>query len=108
LGATATVDWEYKESTATLVQELQHKNILVYAIEQTEEAQLLHDFVPLPNKKYALVFGNEVKGVQQEVVNLTNGAVEIPQIGSKHSLNIAVATGIVVWDFFQKMQMSNQ
>jgi tRNA G18 (ribose-2'-O)-methylase SpoU len=103
LGATETVDWEYATSTAEIVQHLKTQQINVLAVEQTEQAIMLNDFMPQKNQKYALVFGNEVKGVQQEVVNCCDGVIEIPQIGSKHSLNISVAAGILIWDFFQKM-----
>ena len=103
LGATETVAWEYHPSALELVQKLQLEKVEVLAIEQAVHAKMLHDFSPVSNKKYALVLGNEVKGVQQEIVDMANDVLEIPQIGSKHSLNIAVATGIVVWDVFQKM-----
>jgi tRNA G18 (ribose-2'-O)-methylase SpoU len=103
LGATETVDWEYAASTIETVQHLKNLNISVLAIEQAEKAMMLSEFMPKPNQKYALVFGNEVKGVQQEVVDICDGVIEIPQIGSKHSINVSVATGILIWDVFQKM-----
>lgn len=104
LGATASVDWEYVEDTLTLIQKLKDSKIKVLAIEQAEDATKLDTFYPEKNQKYAIVMGNEVKGVQQEVVNAADLCVEIPQLGTKHSLNIAVTTGVVIWDLFVKMK----
>jgi len=103
LGATDTVEWEYVEDTLALVEKLQQEKIEVFAIEQAENAIMLNDFTPEKDKRYAIVFGNEVKGVQQKVVSASNTVIEIPQYGSKHSLNISVSTGVVVWDLFAKM-----
>lgn len=103
LGATESVAWEYVKDTNELIQQLQTEGVQTLAIEQTENAQMLQDFVIEENTKYAVVFGNEVKGVQQGVVNLCQGAIEIPQHGTKHSLNISVSAGIVIWDFFGKL-----
>jgi 23S rRNA (guanosine2251-2'-O)-methyltransferase len=102
LGATDTVAWEYKKDVLEVIAALQQDNVDVWAVEQVEGSVLLNDFMPQPEKKYALVFGNEVKGVSQEAVKLCHGAIEIPQLGTKHSLNISVSAGIVVWDIFQK------
>jgi|TARA_B110000238_G_C15733586_1_gene271956 tRNA G18 (ribose-2'-O)-methylase SpoU len=74
------------------------------AIEQAENSTMLNKFIPEKNQTYAIVMGNEVKGVQQEVVNASDVCLEIPQLGTKHSLNISVTTGVVIWDLFQKMQ----
>lgn len=104
LGATETVDWEYRENCVETIEELKLQNLEVFAIEQVENAIFLNDFEPLKNKKYALVFGNEVYGVSQEAIKICNGTIEIPQLGTKHSLNIAVSAGIVVWDIFKKMK----
>ncbi len=104
LGATDSVAWEYKDQTLELVQELQNKGTKVLAIEQAEHATQLHDFTPKAQEKYALVFGNEVKGVDQEVVTACDGVLEIPQFGTKHSLNISVSAGLVIWDFWSKLQ----
>ncbi|VVU99822.1 23S rRNA (guanosine-2'-O-)-methyltransferase RlmB [Mesonia oceanica] len=104
LGATETVDWEYIENTTELIEKLQEENMEVLAIEQAEESVMLNDFQPEKGKTYAIVFGNEVKGVQQEVVSKSDQVIEIPQYGSKHSLNISVSTGVVVWDLFAKMK----
>jgi len=100
---TITVEWEYVEDTLALVEKLQQEKIEVLAIEQAENATMLNDFTPEKDKKYAIVFGNEVKGVQQKVVSASNTVIEIPQYGSKHSLNISVSAGVVVWDLFAKM-----
>lgn len=103
LGATETVAWEHKSTILEVIQNLKQENITVLAIEQVENAIFLQDFTIEKNKKYALVFGNEVYGVTQEAVALCDGCIEIPQLGTKHSLNIAVSAGIVVWDLFKKM-----
>lgn len=104
LGSTETVIWEYVENTIELVKKLQTENIIVCSIEQAENATMLNNFIPKPDQKYALVFGNEVKGVQQEVVSNSDVVLEIPQFGTKHSLNISVSCGLVVWDVFSKLQ----
>ncbi|MFT7352414.1 MAG: tRNA G18 (ribose-2'-O)-methylase SpoU [Flavobacterium sp.] len=104
LGATDTVSWEYKNSVTEIISVLKEKEVTVFAIEQVENAVFLNDFNPIKNKKYALVFGNEVFGVSQDAIALCEGTIEIPQLGTKHSLNISVSAGIVVWDIFQKIQ----
>ena len=103
LGATDTVVWEHNENVLEVIQNLKEQNVTTLAIEQVETATFLQDFEVKENKKYALVFGNEVFGVSQEAVALCDGCIEIPQLGTKHSLNISVSAGIVVWDLFQKM-----
>lgn len=107
LGATDSVAWEHVESTTKLIEELQQKGVQIAAIEQAENATFLDDFKPLKNQKYAVVFGNEVKGVQQEVVDGCDIVLEIPQYGTKHSLNISVSTGVVLWDIFSKLRMQS-
>lgn len=104
LGATETVAWEYVADIVTLVKQLQSQNVEVYAIEQVENAIMLDKFIPNNKVKTAVVFGNEIDGVQQEVVNVCNGSIEIPQLGTKHSLNISVSAGVVLWDLFIKMK----
>ncbi|MFV8280188.1 RNA methyltransferase [Christiangramia marina] len=104
LGATETVAWEYVEDTLELVTKLQQEGKKVYAIEQAEDAVMLNKFEPLKDQTSAVIFGNEVKGVQQEVVTASDAVIEIPQLGSKHSLNISVSTGVVLWDLFSKLQ----
>uniref|UniRef100_UPI00404AC8E8 RNA methyltransferase n=1 Tax=Flavobacterium sp. TaxID=239 RepID=UPI00404AC8E8 len=104
LGATETVAWEYAENVLEVIAKLKQDNISVYAIEQTENSIMLNDFQPEATNKYALILGNEVKGVSQKAINLSDGVIEIPQLGSKHSLNISVTAGIVIWDLFQKIK----
>ncbi len=102
LGATDSVAWEYRENAEQLIHELQSSNIAVMAVEQAKNAMMLNDFRIDATQKYALVFGNEVKGVAQNVVDVCNGVLEIPQYGTKHSLNISVSVGVVVWDIWAK------
>ncbi|MET2986255.1 RNA methyltransferase [Aureibaculum conchae] len=103
LGATETVDWGYMEDTLTLVEKLKTENIEIASIEQTENSIELQNFKPAKGKKLAVIFGNEVKGVQQNVVSASNYCIEIPQYGTKHSLNISVSCGVVLWDLFNKI-----
>lgn len=104
LGATETVVWEYANDILSVIEKLKAENVHIWSIEQTENAVMLNEFMPDAETKYALIFGNEVKGVSQEAINLSDGVIEIPQLGSKHSLNISVSAGIVIWDLFQKLQ----
>jgi 23S rRNA (guanosine2251-2'-O)-methyltransferase len=104
LGAQNSVHWKYYTSTPEAVLELKKNGYLVYAIEQAEERIFLQDFVPQKDKKYALVFGNEVKGVDNETMELVDGCIEIPQMGTKHSFNISVSIGIVLWDICSKLK----
>lgn len=103
LGATDTVAWEYVKDTLELLSKLKADGVKVVAIEQTENAVMLNHFEPEKDTTYALVFGNEVKGVQQAVVTASDLVVEIPQYGTKHSLNISVSCGVVVWEVFSKI-----
>ncbi|MBG6132894.1 tRNA G18 (ribose-2'-O)-methylase SpoU [Aquimarina sp. EL_43] len=103
LGATDTVDWEYQKDTLALIQDLKSQHVNILSIEQAENATILNDFIPEHNQKYAIIFGNEVKGVQQQVVSESDTVIEIPQYGSKHSLNISVSAGVVIWDIFNKL-----
>lgn len=107
LGATESVAWEYAESSATAVQNLKSQGYTIIIIEQTTESKPLQKFVPEKNEKYCLVFGNEVDGVSEEVIKEGDVAIEIPQIGTKHSLNISVCLGIVCWEFFKKLRTEN-
>ena len=104
LGATESVAWRYVESTADVVKELQDQEVKVYAIEQAEGSVMLDNFDFSFNDEIAIVMGNEVKGVSDEVMELVDACIEIPQFGTKHSLNISVTTGIVVWEVFQQFQ----
>ncbi|WP_394757839.1 RNA methyltransferase [Flavobacterium sp.] len=103
LGATETVVWEHSESVLEVIENLKKEKISVFAIEQVENSIFLNDFKVENDKKYALVFGNEVFGVNQEAIKFCHGTIEIPQLGTKHSLNISVSAGIVVWDLFVKL-----
>ncbi len=105
LGATDSVPWEYIEQPAVAIELLKKDKYEVFAIEQVHNSTMLHQFEPQQNSKYALVFGNEVKGVSNELMNIVDGCLEIPQKGTKHSLNISVSIGIVLWDFVHKMKI---
>lgn len=102
LGATDTVTWEYQKEVSTVIDQLKAEEIFVFAIEQVENSIMLNEFEVEKDKKYALIFGNEVKGVSQQAIEKCDGVIEIPQLGTKHSLNISVSAGIVVWDLFKK------
>jgi len=102
LGATETVKWEHHENVLEVITNLKKEDITTLAIEQVESSIFLQDFKIDKNQKYALVFGNEVYGVAQDAVALCDGCIEIPQLGTKHSLNISVSAGIVVWDLFKQ------
>ncbi|MCF6182272.1 RNA methyltransferase [Lutibacter sp.] len=104
LGATETVEWEYVEDTLILVEKLKSLKFKVLAIEQVENSIMLNNFTLEKNQKYAVIFGNEVKGVQQDVVSASDYCIEIPQFGTKHSLNISVSVGVVLWDLVKKMK----
>lgn len=100
LGAEATVPWEYVASAQEALARLRAERYELIAIEQVENAISLENFTPDPTRRYALVFGNEVEGVAQQVVDACDAAIEIPQAGTKHSLNVSVSAGIVLWNFF--------
>lgn len=104
LGAEDTVDWKYFKDTTAAINELKAEGYFIYSIEQVEGSVMLENLQLDATKKYAVVLGNEVKGVQQEVVNLSDGCIEIPQYGTKHSLNVSTTAGIVIWDFFKQMK----
>lgn len=103
LGAEDVVEWQYFASTMDAVAALRSEGFKVFAIEQCEGSVALQDFVAEPSIRYAVVLGNEVKGVQQEVVDASDGAIEIPQFGTKHSLNVSVTAGMVIWEFAKKL-----
>ena len=102
LGATDSVNWKYVKNTTDAVKQLIKEGYYVIGIEQTDKSTLLNEF-KLPKKPIAIIMGNEVNGVDQEVINLCDEVIEIPQFGTKHSLNIAVTTGIVIWDLWKKL-----
>lgn len=104
LGATDTVAWEYASSTEELIKKLKSEGYTICSLEQVEGSTMLNTFTPEANKKYAFVFGNEVNGVLEEVIALSDYCLEIPQFGTKHSLNVSVTVGMVVWHYFLKTQ----
>ncbi len=97
LGAEDAVEWEYVKDAVALLKELKKEGYTILAVEQTENSTSLESFKPEKGKKYLLIFGNEVRGVQQELIDLSDGTIEIPQFGTKHSLNVAVSIGITLW-----------
>lgn len=103
LGATESVAWEHAENTAELLARLSAEGWQILAVEQTEPKTWLQDFFPKKGEKIALVFGNEVDGVSESALAECHGSIEIPQAGTKHSLNISVAVGIVLWEVFRKL-----
>ncbi|GAA4013853.1 RNA methyltransferase [Hymenobacter fastidiosus] len=103
LGSTESVTWAYAATTLEAIAQLKAAGYVVVAVEQTNQSQDLTAFHPVPNQSYALIMGNEVFGVDDEVLALCDAAVEIPQFGTKHSLNVSVAAGVVLWDFISKM-----
>lgn len=102
LGATDSVSWSYKEDAHETINQLKSEGYIIISIEQTENSLLLNDFEVELNSKYAIIFGNEVKGIQQSIVNQSDIAIEIPQFGTKHSINVSVCAGLVIWDIFNK------
>ncbi|MCS3556055.1 MULTISPECIES: RNA methyltransferase [unclassified Sphingobacterium] len=106
LGATQTIPWEHVEETTEAIKTLKELGYTIIAIEQAENSVLLQNFIPAKDAKYALIFGNEVNGVDEEVMSLVDYCIEIPQFGTKHSFNVSVTIGIVTWDFIQKSKFS--
>ena len=104
LGATESVDWRYEKEVVSACKSLQAQGYQVLAIEQADESTSLEDFQPEEGQKYALVFGNEVIGVTDEVVATANGCLEIPQFGTKHSLNVSVSVGVVLWQLVSRLR----
>ena len=103
LGATQSISWQYYHDVMQAVNQLRSEGYQIIAVEQAENSIMLQDFKVVPTEKYALVFGNEVNGVSDEVMNTIDACIEIPQFGTKHSFNIVVSAGIVLWDLFSKM-----
>jgi tRNA G18 (ribose-2'-O)-methylase SpoU len=103
LGATETVHWEYFKDTEEAIQQLKSRDYKVFAIEQADKSLPLDTFAPEPNQPLAVIFGNEVTGVTESAIALVDGVIEIPQFGTKHSLNISVSVGIVIWDLINKL-----
>jgi len=102
LGATESMDWEHCEDILVLMNRLQSEGKKICAIEQTEETTFLQDIAKWPEEHYVLVFGNEVNGVNQAVIDLSDAVIEIPQFGTKHSLNVSVCAGVVLWEFAKR------
>lgn len=102
LGATETIEWEYRQSILDLVMELKSNGVTICSIEQTEKTILLQEIPKLNEEKFALVFGNEVNGVDQDIIDASDYIIEIPQFGTKHSLNVSVCAGVIVWEFAKK------
>lgn len=107
LGATQSVDWYYFENTLDAICQLRNQGYQILAVEQAENSVMLNQFVPKANEKYALIFGNEVDGVSNAVMEKIDQCIEIPQFGTKHSFNIVVSAGIVLWDLLAKMKLKN-
>lgn len=103
LGAEFTVDWKYVNNAVEAVDNLRKEGYIVYSVEQAENSVMLENLKLEHGKRYAVVLGNEVKGVGQEVIDHSDGCIEIPQYGTKHSLNVSVTTGIVIWDLFKQL-----
>jgi len=104
LGAEFTVDWKYVNNAVEAVDNLRREGYIVFSVEQAENSIMLEDMRLEQGKRYAVVLGNEVKGVQQEVIDHSDGCIEIPQYGTKHSLNVSVTAGIVIWDLFKQLK----
>jgi tRNA G18 (ribose-2'-O)-methylase SpoU len=102
LGATESVEWQYADTTEEIITQLKKQNYTIISVEQVENSVKLNEFTPEKNKKYAFIFGHEVSGVAQKIVDLSDFCIEIPQFGTKHSLNISVSAGIIMWDYIQK------
>jgi len=102
LGATESMDWEHRESTLELVKELKAEGVTICSVEQTEETTFLQDVAKLPEERFAIVMGNEVNGVDQAIVDISDYIIEVPQFGTKHSLNVSVCAGIVMWEFTKR------
>lgn len=107
LGATESVEWKYFEKTSDVVLFLKRNNYKIIAIEQADKSTSLSDFIVDRNNKYALIFGNEVKGVDQHIIDLCDFVIEIPQFGTKHSFNICVSAGIVLWEMINKLRINS-
>jgi len=105
LGATQSIDWSYYAEVTDAIIALKAEGYIIIAIEQAENSTMLNEYAPSENEKYALVFGNEVNGVSDDVMTMADGCIEIPQFGTKHSFNIVVSAGIVLWDFFAKLNL---
>jgi len=104
IGATESMEWEYHESVVTAITNLKKEGYKIFGVEQTDQSISLQKFDPDPGYKYVLVFGNEVDGLSDEILEHLDGCIEVPQYGTKHSLNVSVCIGIVVWDVFKRIK----
>jgi tRNA G18 (ribose-2'-O)-methylase SpoU len=105
LGSSDSVDWEYSDDIIETIKKLKKKDVKIISIEQADESIKIEKLNPVRGTKYAFIFGNEVDGVSDDIINVSDEVVEIPQVGTKHSLNVSVAAGIVLWDFFFKTEL---
>ena len=105
LGSSDSVDWEHSDDIIETIKKLQKKDVKIISVEQADESLKIEKFNPIKGTKYAFIFGNEVDGVSDDIINVSDEVVEIPQVGTKHSLNVSVAAGIVLWDFFYKTEL---
>jgi 23S rRNA (guanosine2251-2'-O)-methyltransferase len=105
LGATDSVNWKYFKTTEEAISELKTKNYVIIALEQAEGSVMLNKFYPDPNQSYVVILGNEVHGIEQKIVDSSDHCVEIPQFGTKHSLNVTVSNGIILWDILLKLNV---
>ena len=105
LGSSDSVDWEYTEDVIETIQSLKNKGVKVVSVEQADKSLKIEKFTPEKGIKYAFIFGNEVDGVSDEIILESDQVLEIPQVGTKHSLNVSVAAGIILWDFYQKTEI---
>ena len=106
LGSTESVDWRYFDNIEEVILNLKKEGFQIISIEQADKSLKLEKFRPKKNEKYAFIFGNEIKGIDQKIIDISDNIIEIPQFGTKHSLNVSVSAGIVIWDVFSKISFS--
>ena len=106
LGSSESVDWRYYKNTEEVIIKLKKKDYQIIAVEQANKSIKLESFRPENEKKYAIIFGNEIKGISQKIIDNSDSVIEIPQFGTKHSLNVSVSAGIVIWDIFSKISLN--
>ena len=106
LGSTESVDWRYFDNIEEVILNLKKEGFQIISIEQADKSLKLEKFRPKKNEKYAFIFGNEIKGIDQKIIDISDDIIEIPQFGTKHSLNVSVSAGIVIWDVFSKISFS--
>ena len=106
LGSSESVDWRYYKNTEEVIMKLKKEEYQIIAVEQANKSIKLESFKPENEKKYAIIFGNEIKGISQKIIDNSDSVIEIPQFGTKHSLNVSVSAGIVIWDVFSKISLN--